>query len=219
MRWLLLQLADSSFPAGGFAHSGGLEAAAQQGEVSGAAELVAFACQALYQAGHAALPLVNSAYAFPERLAEWDARCHVFLSNHVSNRASRNQGRAFLSACEKSFPSAGVLELSERARAQKLGCHYAPLFGSLARALELSRREAQELFLFLTLRGTLSAAVRLGIVGPFQAQQMQRELTSMLEAVLARCGDLKAHDLAQTAPRIDLIQSTHDRLYSRLFQA
>ena len=33
-QWLLWQLADSAFPTGGFAHSGGLEAAWQNGEVS-----------------------------------------------------------------------------------------------------------------------------------------------------------------------------------------
>ncbi|HZH77778.1 MAG TPA: urease accessory protein UreF, partial [Archangium sp.] len=33
--WRVLQLADSAFPTGGFAHSGGLEAAVQQGEVRG----------------------------------------------------------------------------------------------------------------------------------------------------------------------------------------
>jgi urease accessory protein len=36
--WLLWQLADSAFPTGGFAHSGGLEAAWQHGEIRNSAE-------------------------------------------------------------------------------------------------------------------------------------------------------------------------------------
>jgi urease accessory protein UreF len=37
--------------------------------------------------------------------------------------------------------------------------------------------------------------------------------------VAARCGELTIGDLAQTAPLIDLLQSRHDALYSRLFQS
>ena len=51
---LVLQLADSAFPTGGFAHSAGLEAAAQLGEIEGPAGLRAFAEEALWQAGCAA---------------------------------------------------------------------------------------------------------------------------------------------------------------------
>src|SRR5450432_522762 len=40
--WLLWQLADSAFPTGGFAHSGGLEAAWQHGEIRGAEDLASF---------------------------------------------------------------------------------------------------------------------------------------------------------------------------------
>src|SRR6185312_5576255 len=53
---LLLQLGDSAFPAGGFAHSGGLEAAAQLGEVKGAEAVRAFCEQSLWQTGRGALP-------------------------------------------------------------------------------------------------------------------------------------------------------------------
>ena len=40
-----------------------------------------------------------------------------------------------------------------------------------------------------------------------------------LDRVLARCASFDADDLAQPAPLIDLFQTGHDRLYSRLFQS
>src|SRR5260221_11759540 len=60
--WLLWQLADSAFPTGGFAHSLGLEAAWQHGEVRNRTELVSFIEAGLQQLGHAALPLVTAAF-------------------------------------------------------------------------------------------------------------------------------------------------------------
>jgi len=43
--------------------------------------------------------------------------------------------------------------------------------------------------------------------------------TNAMDEVLAACGDLTEDALAQTAPLADLLGSTHDRLYSRLFQS
>ncbi len=54
--WLIWQLADSSYPAGGFAHSSGLEAAWQQGEVTGDG-LADYIQASLTQLGHSQLPL------------------------------------------------------------------------------------------------------------------------------------------------------------------
>jgi urease accessory protein len=219
MDWLILQLADASFPAGGFAHSGGLEAAVQQGEIAGLAGVSAFLRAALYQAGHGALPLVGAAHDAPARLASLDALCEAFLSNAVANRASRTQGRAFASTCERAFPRSAVQAIGDRIRRERLGPHYAPLFGAMLQALGVERAEAHALFLYLTCRGVLAAAVRLGAVGPHQAQRLQSEMRPELDRVLAACGRLGATDLAQTAPLVDLWQSTHDRLYSRLFQS
>ena len=217
--WLLWQLADSAFPTGGFAHSGGLEAMMQAGEVNNAADLERFLRECIHQAGWAFLPLANSAYDFPELLPELDARCDAFLSNHVANRASRVQGRAFISACEKAFPIPSLLALADACREQKSARHFAPLWGVVLKNLDVPRLEMQKLALFLNLRGVLSAGVRLGLTGPFQAQQMQFRLAEEQQIVLEECKDLTADSLAQVAPLLDLFQVAHDRLYSRLFQS
>ena len=88
-QWLTWQIVDSAFPTGAFAHSFGLEAAWQHGEIRHAGELRQFLKAAVQQAAFGSLPLVNAAYREPDRLEAFDARADAFLLNHVANRASR----------------------------------------------------------------------------------------------------------------------------------
>ena len=228
--WLVWQLMDSAFPTGGFAHSSGLEAAWQHGEVRGRDELFAFIKASLDQLGHAGLPFVTAAFDAPDKLSEFDKLCDVFTTNHVANRASRAQGRAFLTAVERIF---GVGRASRRSpshskNSKKLEtgavpvlrfAHFAPVFGASLRRLGLPRETTGRMFFFNHLRGVLAAAVRLSIVGPMEAQMLQHKLSSKAEIVLQQCESLSLDDLAQTAPLLDLWQGAHDRLYSRLFQS
>jgi urease accessory protein len=69
------------------------------------------------------------------------------------------------------------------------------------------------------LRGLVSAAVRLGIVGPLQGQTLQHGLAVYAQELLRRCEPLTLDEIAQTAPLLDLWQANQDRLYSRLFQS
>ena len=216
--WLVWQLADSAFPAGGFAHSFGLEAAWQQGEVS-AASLPSFVADAVVQAGQGGLPFVGVAYDDPASFSAVDERCDVFLRNAVANRASRVQGRAWLGTVERSFSTTAVRGLCGSIRSAGGPRHFAPVFGATLRSLDVDRREASRLFLYGVARGTFSAAVRLGIVGTMDAQRMLSERSADLDRTIERCGDLAIDDAAQTAPLIDLWQAAHDRLYSRLFQS
>jgi urease accessory protein len=212
--WLIWQLIDSAFPTGGFAHSSGLEAAWQHGEVRGRAELLSFVEANLDQLGHASLPFVLAAFDAPEKLGEIDSLCDAFTSNHVANRASRAQGRAFLTAVERIFDSKFKIQNS------KLSCaHYAPVFGACLRRLEISRDTAGRIFFFNHLRSTLAAAVRLNITGPMEAQMLQHRLATKAEAVLKTCESLTLDDIAQTSPLLDVWQGAQDRLYSRLFQS
>jgi urease accessory protein len=212
--WLLWQLADSAFPTGGFAHSLGLEAAWQHGEVRNRAELVSFIEAGLQQLGHAALPLVTAAFDAPEKFGEFDQLCDAFTTNHVANRASRAQGRAMLAAVERIYQ----LKITSEGEEIKFA-HFAPIFGLCLQRLKISRVIAARLFFFNQLRSVLAAAVRLNIVGPMEAQMLQHRLAVKAEEILARCQTLTLDDLAQTSPLLDVWQGAQDRLYSRLFQS
>ena len=217
-RWLEWQLADSAFPAGGFAHSSGLESAWQQGEVN-AGSLDRFVRDAVSQAGRGSLPFVLAAHDEPGELGVIDARYDAFLRNPVANRASRVQGRAWIGTVERSFPRPEIRSMCEAVRAESKARHHAPIFGVSLRTLGIDRQAAARLYLFGVCRGTLSAAVRLGIVGTTEGQRLLAERAGDLDRTLAASLTLTVDEAAQTAPLADLWQASHDRLYSRLFQS
>jgi urease accessory protein len=195
--------------------------------VRGRTELVAFIKSSLDQLGHASLPFAMAAFHAPEKLAEFDTLCDAFTTNHVANRASRAQGRAFLTAVERIFPErrapARLADPTDKPLAEAgLGApfaHFSPVFGACLRKLEVPRETSTRLFIFNQLRAILAAAVRLNIVGPMEAQVIQHSLSYKTEEVLKYCESLTLDDIAQTAPLLDLWQGAQDRLYSRLFQS
>lgn len=214
--WLIWQLADSAFPGGGFAHSQGLEATWQLGEIDGEAGLIDFLQAGLRQSARGSLPFVLAALDGID-LTEVDHACDLFLSSEVANRASRATGRGYLAACGRSLELPPVALIVNRIKEYKLPGHWPTIFGAIARALALGRLETARLFLFVSLRGMISAAVRLGIIGPIRGQAIQFQTYALAESLADRAHDWTMDDAAQVAPLIELSQGAHDRLYSKLF--
>ena len=238
--WLIWQLADAAFPAGGFAHSAGIEAAAKWGELCDARGLEAFVRDSLTQTAHAQIPLLLAARNGTARLAAIDTYCHAFINNHVANRASVAQGKAFLISAGSAFALPLCEQLREQIRSAKMHGHFVVVFGAVAAPLEIDAGQATRLFLYIALRGMIASGIRLNLVGPLEAQAMQYRLRTLAESLAAgcRCGKGVRHHLperpeasfaqmvpdtlstpAVTAPLIELFQATQDRLYSRLFQS
>lgn len=211
--WLLLQLVDGAFPSGGFAHSHGLEATLH---LRGVGRIEAFLHEALWQGGRTSLPFVRAACEgapLPALDALFDASC----TSHVANRASRAQGRAFASSCARIWDDAHLQAIG--AHGVVGPAHHAPVFGAVFGALGLAPDDAQRGYLHGTARGVLSAAVRLGLVGPLEAQQVLAEESAVLAQVLAECSHLAPADNAVAAPLVELFGALHDRLDGRLFQS
>lgn len=217
--WLIWQLADSAFPTGGFGHSGGLEAAWQQGEVRNSGELMEFLEVSLFQLRRSTLPFVKAAHQQEGDFARLDLNCDAFLGNHVANRASRAQGQSFLSSAARSFALPALHEFRDRVLCENLPGHSAPVFGAVGFELGLDLATTVRLHVFIQMRSILSSAVRLGVVGPLEAQSLQQRLSPIVEVVSATPHLLDLEQASQAAPLLDLWQGMQDRLYSRLFQS
>ena len=74
-------------------------------------------------------------------------------------------------------------------------------------------------YLHGTARGVLSAGVRLGLLGPLEAQQVLAEKSHVLAQILAACEAIAPAETAQAAPLTELFGALHDRLDGRLFQS
>lgn len=66
----------------------------------------------------------------------------------------------------------------------KFQFHYAPTFGAVCGALNISLNLTQRMFLRCMLRDLFSSAARLNIMGPLEGARMQREFSPVVERLL-----------------------------------
>ena len=95
------------------------------------------------------------------------------------------------------------------------------MFGLVGGMLQMPVDVLTEAYLFTMSRDLISAAVRLGIVGPMHGVALQRQLQPLVGSLLEEVDALGIDEFsaAQTAPLIELLQGNHSLLYSRLFQS
>ncbi|MDB5326184.1 MAG: hypothetical protein JWM57_1753 [Phycisphaerales bacterium] len=217
--WLLWQIIDSAFPVGSFAHSGGLEAAVQFAFVNDADSLDEFVRVSLTQTARFSAPFVAAVIESPAAFAELNRQFDALLTNDPANRASRALGVAVLTAGDAVLPDAGLATIATTARRGDGFVHLPPAWGLLASAVGMDSEAAVDAYLFQQARSLFSAAVRLNAVGPMQAQRMLAALSDIRSACLDLARSTTPDMAVSTAPTLDLLQSLHERLYSRLFNS
>ena len=208
----LLLLADGRFPAGGHAHSGGLEAAVARSRVRDLDTLHAFLAGRLATAG-----LVAAAFAAAARvqddLAALEGALDARTPSGAMRRAARQQGRALCRAALVIWPS-------DRVRAASR-CSHAIALGVVAGAAGLGAAEAASIAAYSSISGPASAAVRLLGLDPYRVHALLAALAGAADATasrgLAYAGGPIDELPAASAPLLDLSAEDHAAWEVRLF--
>ncbi|XXH00211.1 hypothetical protein Hte_006553 [Hypoxylon texense] len=198
-----------------------------------------------------ALPFVLAAHRDPSpgNVAALDDVQDAAVVCTVGRRASVAQGRALLGIWEKSMASAAdpgarlapYAELLRKPSSRGGGAggeagggaggevglpaaahaHLAPLFGAVAALCGLGRRQAAYVFLLGHVKALVSAAVRAGLFGPYQAQRILAgaDVQALLAEAIAREWDTPVEEAGQRVPVMDLWFGRHELLYSRIFNS
>jgi urease accessory protein len=184
----LLMLADGRFPAGGHAHSGGLEVAVADGAVRDLDGLRQFLrgrvhTQGLTQAALAAAACAVAAGPSADTdLRELDGHADARHPAAVQRRVSRTQGRAVLRAGRAAWPSAALDALAASTPA---GTHHAPALGAVAAAAGLDPGQAALASAYGSVSGPASAALRLLGLDPYGVHAVIASLGADCESVAA----------------------------------
>lgn len=217
----LLHLVDSALPTGSFAYSYGLESSLTFGVIQSQFGLRNYLYSYLQQVAGFELPFIHSCFQQPELddtlrpLAEdYDA----LLLVPPLHRASVVQGRNWLKLLASFYPALHLDDISAWFAAQDTPLHFVPAFALGLQRAGFGRREVQTMFLHMALRDQLSAAIRLGFLGPMEGHRLQHDFYTVFEELLTQHADKTHHQATRSAFLLDVAQGLHDDIYSKLFQ-
>ena len=209
----LLLLTDGRFPAGGHAHSGGIEAAVMAGRVTGVDTLAVFLAGRLTTTGRVAAALAAAAASGVHDLTRLDHEADARMPSPALRAASRVQGRQLLRTARAVLE--GVPDGPEE-------LHHPLAMGVVCAATPgLGPVDAARWATYDAISGPASAAVRLLGLDPFRVWGVVAALMPEADAMAGAAAACAAGPLdrlpACSAPLLDIGAEQHAASEVRLF--
>jgi urease accessory protein len=224
--WLaVLQFADGLFPAGGFAHSFGLETYAQEGAVRDRAGLEAFV--AAHLEGSAG-PCDAVAAATAVRLASardvtgWvalDERLEAMKAVPETRAASRQMGRQTLRVASALGADAFISELARAVDDGLTPGHHAAVFGAALGRAGAEPQVVAGAYLHSTAALVVGAGLRLVALGQVDGQRVLASMRPRIARLAAGAAAASAEDMWSFNPGLELAGLRHAALDARLFRS
>ena len=175
----LLLLADGRFPAGAYAHSGGLEPTVLAGRVSNAVELEQFLVGRAETAGFVAAVFAAAACSFATRedlaaLSDLEPEFDARIPSSELRAVSRMLGRQLLRAMSRIYPHPHLSALG-------LTPHQPVVMGVAAAAFGLDARDAAVAVLHEAVAGPAAAAAKVMPIDPFDVHAALARVSQRLD--------------------------------------
>ena len=217
----LLHLVDSAIPTGSFAYSYGLESSITFGLVNTPFALRNYLYSYLQQAGSTELPFINSTFQLTERSPKFQAVAEEYDTQLLVPslyKASAVQGRNWLKLLTSFYPEAQLETISQWFATQNIPPHFTLVFTLALQRAGFALEELQAMYLHMLLRDQLSAAIRLGFLGPLEGHRLQHDFYAVFEHILAAQAGRWYSEAVRSAFLLDVAQVLHEDIYSKLFQ-
>jgi len=214
---LALQMGDSAFPSGGFAFSWGLETLKADGLVTDANGVAAFVrTQLARRWATADRPMVRRAAEARgdlATLAALDREVEALTLAAELREGSKRAGRALLRS-HAALGMPGAADYRAAAGRGEALAHLPVVQGMVWSGAGLRPGEAEALSAWAVAAGIGQAAVRLALLGPFEAQAMAAHLRETIADLLERPCPRRPHAFT---PAAEIAAMRHETGDARLF--
>ena len=221
----LLQFADGLFPAGGFAHSFGLETYVQDGRVRDRHDLEMFVAAHLDgSAGpaDAAAAAIAVGVARRDESHEWfalDARLDAMKTVPEFRAASRQMGRQALRVAAGLGDDPFLGRLARAVDDDRAAAHHATVFGAAVGRGGAEPERAAAAYLYSSAALLVGAGLRLIALGQLDGQRVLAAMRGRIERLAAAAAMATVDDLWSFNPALELAGIRHAALDMRLFRS